>query len=146
MNGYGRLNHHSRSNQSTYQFYLICIVLSILRSRSTLAFKVRSSLVFHNNLSSTLRRLEEEQRLGTLSLDGISSGASFRVLRKEEDPLHYRGPSGPRRRLSESVQRRIRTYAQIADCTTLCRGPSAPPQRAPPGGSFPCLAPKSATT
>ena len=35
---------------------------------------------------------------------------------------------------------------QVADRSTLCRGPSAPPQRAPPGGSFQCLAPRSAPT
>jgi hypothetical protein len=35
---------------------------------------------------------------------------------------------------------------QVEDCSALCRGPSAPPQRAPPNGLFPCLAPRSVPT
>jgi hypothetical protein len=35
---------------------------------------------------------------------------------------------------------------QVADRPALCHGPSAPPQRAPPSGLFPCLAPESVPT
>jgi hypothetical protein len=34
---------------------------------------------------------DPDQRLGTLSLDGISPKGSSRVLRGEEDPLRHRG-------------------------------------------------------
>jgi hypothetical protein len=69
---------------------------------------------------------------------GSLSRASSRVLREEEDPLRYRGSSG-------SVQKRICSCAQVADCLALCRVPSVPPQRTP-CGSFQCLAPRLAPT
>jgi hypothetical protein len=35
---------------------------------------------------------------------------------------------------------------QVADCPALCRGPSEPTQRSPPGGPFPCLVSRSVPT
>jgi hypothetical protein len=52
-------------------------------------------------------------------------------------PMH--GPS-------RHTQRRSRSCAQVVDRSPLCHGPSAPPQRAPPGGSFQCLMPRSVPT
>jgi hypothetical protein len=79
----------------------------------------RPSLVFHNNLSLTLRRLEEHRsvcRPGATPwnspLNGNFPRASSRVLRGEKDPLLYLGSSDP-----------------CMDCPKVCRGGSAPMPR-----------------
>jgi hypothetical protein len=49
--------------------------------------------------------------------------------------MRHRGSSGPMCGPSGAKQGRRRSCAQVADHPAQSRGPSAPPQRAPPGGT-----------
>ena len=137
--------------KSIYQIYLICIVLSFLRSRSNLALVQPQFSLALPQIFMSLWLYVDQRRLGwpadpkstlrSLLPTGSLLGGEIQVPREEEDPLRHRGPFSSKHRLFAKRTGRSRSCSEVVDHPTQSCGLSALPQRALPGGSSQCLVP-----
>jgi hypothetical protein len=143
MKSYDRLNPPQSIKSSLLLVFTLCI-----RSSSSLApLYLKSSPLFGSTSTRdvlgglptprhTLRSLLPDRVYDLFSPTGSLPGGEIQVYCEEEDHLRHREPSEPQARTVQTYTEEESLLRQVADRPTLCRGPSAPPQRVPPGGPF----------